>query len=67
MDNTMNLRAMRRISGKTQTDVATACGVSQQSVQQWEAGRSTPTMDKLPALSTVLGVSIDALVLALTK
>ncbi len=67
MTEAVTLCELRKAAGLTQSEVARLCGVSQEAVHRWEAGKARPTMDKLPALSTVLGVSIDALVLALTN
>lgn len=59
------LRDMRKAAHMTQTDIAAAVGVSQASVQQWEAGRATPTLSKLRPLCAVLGCELGTLVDAL--
>lgn len=47
----------------TQAQFAEILDVSQQSVQKWEKGASTPDLDKLVLISKRFGVSLDALVL----
>lgn len=55
------IREARQEAGLTQVDVARAMGLKQQSVQAWEAGRTRPGADKLAALASVLGTTVDAL------
>ena len=47
----------------TQAQFAEAFDVSQQSVQKWESGQSTPDLEKLVAISKYFDVSLDALIL----
>lgn len=47
----------------TQEQFAEIFGVSQQSVQKWENGLSTPDLDKIITISKYFDVSLDALVL----
>lgn len=47
----------------TQTQFSEIFGVSQQSVQKWESGVSTPDLEKIVQISKYFGVSLDALIL----
>lgn len=51
-------RAERNIDMK---DVAKVCGVTIQSVSNWENGKNTPSLTKLCALSNFYGVSVGQL------
>lgn len=62
-----NLRFFRRREGMTQEDIAKACGVCQQSVAQWERGRTYPNLPKLLILCDVLHISADELLGRLRK
>jgi transcriptional regulator with XRE-family HTH domain len=55
------ISAARRRAGLKQADAARALGVSVQSFQQWEAGRTSPRGSRLAQLASVLGVSIAEL------
>ncbi len=57
-----NFLCLRAASGYTQEDVAHRIGVSRQSVAKWEAGKSTPDLEKLIALAELFDVSLDELV-----
>lgn len=50
----------RKTKGLTQRELGEAIGVSSSAVSQWESG-GTPDISLLPALSDVLGVTIDSL------
>lgn len=50
----------RKEKGLTQRELGEAIGVSSSAVSQWESG-GTPDISLLPALSDILGVTIDAL------
>lgn len=55
--------ALRNESNLSQEQFALLFGVSQQSVQKWESGISTPSLDKIIQISKYFGVSLDALIL----
>ena len=55
------IRELREKKGITQEHVASALGVKQATVSMWETGSAKPRMDKLPALASVLGCSIEDL------
>lgn len=50
----------RKEKGLTQKELGEAIGVSSSAVSQWESG-GTPDISLLPALSDILGVTVDAL------
>ncbi len=50
----------RKAKGLTQRELGEAIGVSASAVSQWESG-GTPDISLLPALSDVLGVTVDSL------
>ena len=56
----LRLRTERNLS---QEELASALGVSRQSISKWETNGSTPELEKLIKLSEVFGVSLDELVL----
>ena len=55
------LIALRKQKGLSQQELAEAVGVSRQAVSRWETGQSAPSTEKLVALCTLYGVSLDAL------
>ena len=58
-----NIYKLRTDAKLTQEQFSELLGVSQQSVQKWERGTSTPDLDKLIKLSKYFDVSLDALIL----
>lgn len=55
------LQGLRKEKGFSQERIAEELNVSRQSVSKWERGESSPEMDKVVALSSILGVSTDFL------
>lgn len=55
------LRPLRLKAGLTQSALAEKLGVSDGAVSRWETGEAYPDVTLLPALSMLLGVSVDAL------
>lgn len=53
------LIVLRDKAGITQMALAHQLGVSRQAVTRWESGDTTPSMDKLKALTKIYGVSLD--------
>jgi len=53
--------AMRKQKGMTQEQLGESLGVTNKSVSRWETGKYMPDIDKLQALSAILGVSINEL------
>ncbi|MBQ7828518.1 MAG: ADP-ribosylglycohydrolase family protein [Clostridia bacterium] len=57
------INKLRCDASLTQEQFATIFDVSQQSVQKWENGDSTPSLDKIVKISKYFDVSLDALIL----
>lgn len=51
----------RRMKGLSQEDLASAIGVSRQSISKWETGESMPETGKLKLLADCLGIDVDYL------
>lgn len=56
------LMELRKAKGLSQEELGFRLDVTRQTVSKWETGQTTPEMEKLVALSTLFGISIDALV-----
>ena len=56
-----NIKAFRKASGLTQTEVAERLYTTPQNISRVESGEGEPTVEMLLGLSRVLGVSVDAL------
>ena len=54
------IQKFRKERGLTQGELGEAIGVSSPAVSQWEGG-GTPDISLLPALSDILGVTVDML------
>lgn len=54
---------LRKKRGISQEELAGEVGVSRQTISKWETGESTPDMEKMIALSTYFGITLDELVL----
>ncbi len=55
------LAELRKAAGFTQVELAAKLGISQRMVAYYESPNATPPANLLPAIATVLGVSIDDL------
>ena len=60
MENTFDLKSLRRAKGMKQEELAELVGVTPQAVSKWEQG-GMPDAALLPAIADALNVSIDAL------
>jgi DNA-binding XRE family transcriptional regulator len=58
----VTLPVARKIASITQKDLATAVGVSESTVINWEKGRSEPTVNQALAISEVVGIPIDSII-----
>ena len=56
-----NIRDHRRKQDLTQEELAERLGVSYQSVSRWENGTTYPDIELLPAISKLLGITVDEL------
>ena len=57
----LKIKVLRKAAGIKQVNLAKTLGVGQPSLCAWETGKAQPTADKLPALATALGCTIDDL------
>ncbi len=62
-----NLKYRRRAAGLTQKQLAEKLGYTEKSVSKWESGEAVAPSVVLPKLSSLLGVSIDGLMLDSTE
>ena len=56
-----NIRNYRRKQDLTQEELAERLGVSYQSISRWENGATYPDIELLPAISKLLGITVDEL------
>lgn len=56
------LHIVRKIANLTQKELATACGVSESTVANWETGRSEPTVSQAYKISAVVNRPIDSII-----
>lgn len=56
------IRQYREKKELSQKQLAEKLGVNQNTVSQWETGRSSPPVDKLIIMSDLFGCTIDELV-----
>jgi transcriptional regulator with XRE-family HTH domain len=62
------LARLRVDAGMSQIQLAERLGtVSEPGIHRWETGRTRPSVDILPRLASVLGVSLEALVHAIVE
>lgn len=59
-----NLRRLRKAASLTRSELAQKLNYSEKSIEKWEAGKSVPPIQTLYALSRLLNVSLDELVLS---
>lgn len=57
----MSIKEARDAKGFNQKEIASALGVSQPTVSDWEAGRKMPTRKNLLRLAELLDSSVDSL------
>ncbi len=58
----VTLPVARKIADLTQKDLATACGVSESTVINWEKGRSEPTVSQAKRIGEVTGIPYDRII-----
>lgn len=58
----VSIKAARVNAGLTQAVFAKAVGVGVKTVQNWEAGVSSPRADKMPEICNVLGCKIEDII-----
>ena len=57
-----NIRNYRKKNDITQEALADRLGVTYQSVSRWEKGATYPDLELLPAISEILGITVDELI-----
>lgn len=55
------IRELRKRDGRTQDDLSTALGITNQAVSRWEACKAYPDIEMIPAIANYFHVSIDEL------
>lgn len=58
----VTLPVARKIANLTQYGLASAVGVSESTVANWEKGRSEPTVSQAKAISEATGVPLDSII-----
>lgn len=58
----VTLPVARKIANLTQKELATAVGVSESTVINWEKGRSEPTVSQAIAISQAVGIPYDCII-----
>lgn len=58
---TNNYRRMRRRADMEVTEAAKRLGVSANTINNWESGKTSPTADKLVKMTELYGCSVDEL------
>jgi len=61
-----DIRIMRYRLGMNQKDLAREMAVSQATICEWESGRASPKIDRIPRLAALLGVTSDEIIAAIT-
>ncbi len=56
-----NIKKARKDAGLTQSELATAIGVTQKEISRWETGTRTPQVDTIVNICKALNVSADIL------
>ncbi len=59
---TDKLKKIRKDKKLTQTQLAELCGISRNSIVNWETGKSTPKVGDIEKLSAILGISPQELI-----
>lgn len=57
----ISIRAARVNAGLSQKDAAGHLGVSNKTIASWEKGATFPTLDKIPEICELYGLSYDNL------
>lgn len=63
----MSLKQLRERVGLRQVDVASKLNIDQSAVAKWETGKSKPCKKYHKKLAKILGCTVDALLLAMSK
>ena len=55
----ISIKAARVNKNLTQSELATALGVTKKTIWSWENGKAIPRVDKIEPLCNILGVGYD--------
>jgi transcriptional regulator with XRE-family HTH domain len=55
------IKRLRKNAGITQKNLASLCGVAQNTVSQWENGVATPTREHTRRLAEIFGMAFESL------
>ena len=58
----MSIKAMRQAKGLSQRELAERIGVKQESITQWENGKTSPKFERLAIIADALECTVDDLV-----
>ena len=56
------IRQQRKEKGLTQADLAELLGMSEMTIRRWEAGKSSPRIDELQKVASMLETSVEYLI-----
>lgn len=57
-----NLHALRKAAGLSQEKLAGLTGFSKPTIQNWESGRTTPSIDDAERMADYFDVTLDAII-----
>ena len=58
----ISIRAMRQAKGLAQWQLAEMIGVKQESITQWETGKTSPRFERLVDIAKALDCTVDDLI-----
>ena len=58
----VTLPVARKIAGLTQKELASAVGVSESTIINWEKGRSEPSVIQAKKISAATGIDLDCII-----
>ena len=58
----ISIKAMRQAKGLAQWQLAEMIGVKQESITQWETGKTSPRFERLADIAKALECSVDDLI-----
>ena len=59
-----NISGLRKKNNLTQMELADQLGISYQAISSWERGLTMPDVSKLPEIASILGVTVDEILLS---
>lgn len=58
----VTLPVARKIANLTQKELAIRCGVSENTVVNWEKGRTEPSVSQAMMISEIVGIDLDDII-----